>query len=81
MKENSDSFVLSLEDNACGIPRHVVQRVCEEGFSYNKKEGHGIGLFSVKQIIEKNGGKLTLSSEENRGTKVAVTLPLYPESQ
>jgi signal transduction histidine kinase len=78
VEERDNFFIFSLEDNASGIPQHIAQRVCEEGFSFNKKEGHGIGLFSVKQIIEKNGGKLTIHSEENKGTSIRIVLPLLP---
>jgi signal transduction histidine kinase len=81
VEDVEDSFLLSVEDNGCGIPQQIVQRVCEEGFSHNKDQGHGIGLFSVKQIIERHGGKLSILSEQNLGTKVSVKLPLRSELQ
>ena len=81
VEDVGNSFLLSIEDNGCGIPQQIVQRVCEEGFSHNKEQGHGIGLFSVKQIIEKHGGNLAIYSEPNLGTKVSVSLPLRSELQ
>jgi signal transduction histidine kinase len=75
-EESSQSLGVTVEDNGCGIPQNVVHRVFEEGFSFNKNNGHGIGLFSAKQILEKNGGTLTLVSELNRGTKAHLSLPL-----
>lgn len=75
-EESSQSLGVTVEDNGCGMPENVAHRVFEEGFSYNKKNGHGIGLFSAKQILEKNGGTLTLVSEVNRGTKAHLNLPL-----
>jgi signal transduction histidine kinase len=39
-------------------------------------EGSGLGLFMVKNIIEKHKGQVSLKSEEGKGTEVDFTLPI-----
>ena len=40
--------------------------------------GLGLGLYLARRHIEGSGGKITLSSEPNRGTLVRVSLPTLP---
>jgi two-component system phosphate regulon sensor histidine kinase PhoR len=42
-------------------------------------KGSGIGLTVVTHIIEAHGGKVKLRSEEGKGTKVTLDLPLKRE--
>ena len=39
-------------------------------------EGSGLGLFIVKNIIEKHNGSIELKSEEGRGTEINFSLPI-----
>ncbi|HVY36150.1 MAG TPA: ATP-binding protein, partial [Candidatus Paceibacterota bacterium] len=43
-----------------------------------KKEeaGYGIGLFTVRYIIEKHGGEVSFESKEGEGTVFTVSIPL-----
>lgn len=43
---------------------------------HKKIEGSGLGLAITKKIIEKHGGSITLSSEENEDTVFDILLPL-----
>jgi signal transduction histidine kinase/FixJ family two-component response regulator len=66
---------IKIQDNGCGIPPHVLSKVTEHGFSYNKKQGAGFGLSYAKQSIEEVQGTFEIFSELNRGTTISICLP------
>jgi len=76
-----DFMEIRVKDSGVGIPDADKNRIFSKFFrSANvvkmETEGSGLGLFIVKNIIEKHGGKITLSSVEGQGTEVVFTLPL-----
>ncbi len=62
-------------DTGGGIPEDVRSRVFEPFFT-TKADGTGLGLPIAKRFVEQNGGTLTVSSQENAGTSVRITLPI-----
>lgn len=65
---------VSIMDNGKGIPVDVVNRIGEEGFSYDKPDGNGLGVSSAKSKLAKWGGTLSLSSNLGAGTVVSINL-------
>ncbi|HTV25584.1 MAG TPA: hybrid sensor histidine kinase/response regulator [Polyangiaceae bacterium] len=45
------------------------------GPTLSRKEGLGLGLYIVKQIVEAHGGRVDVQSDEVSGTRFAVGLP------
>jgi len=72
---------LIIKDNGVGIPKDNQKKLFTKFFRGEnvvrmQTEGSGLGLFIVKNIIEKHGGKIEIKSEEGNGTEVIITLPL-----
>lgn len=74
---NEDSFcVTEIIDNAGGIKVKPIEKVFQSFFTFEKKDGTGIGLFMSKLIIEKNmDGKLEVKNNNN-GACFIIKIPL-----
>lgn len=68
---------IEIQDTGCGIDRKSIDKVKNKFFKGNSKSpGSGIGLAVCDDIINLHHGKLLIQSEENKGTKVSIILPL-----
>lgn len=79
--KKSDSYNISVEDNGPGILKEVQERIFEPFFQIKANLpsdyiGTGIGLYIVKNAVDKIGGKLSVSSELGKGTIFSVSLPV-----
>ena len=63
-----------VEDTGPGIGPDILAKIFEPLFS-TKSFGTGLGLPTVKQIVEQHGGTITVESEVGRGTTVRIRLP------
>ncbi len=73
------TVTVRLTDTGCGIPPDEVDKVFRVYYS-TKQTGTGLGLPTARRIVQEHGGALHLSSQPNRGTQVAITLPVEPEA-
>lgn len=72
-----------IEDQGIGIPESDQARLFEafhRASNVGTISGNGLGLAIVKQSIEFHQGEIRLTSCENKGTIVRVTLPLQPSA-
>ena len=69
-------FIIMIEDNGCGIKAEDMERI-KEPFYTTKKNGTGLGVSLSLEIISAHDGTLEYLSQENIGTKVIITLPIY----
>ena len=67
---------LTISDTGEGIAREALPRVGEPFFT-TKADGTGLGVAIAKRFVEQNKGQFAITSLE-RGTRVALTLPLLP---
>jgi len=71
---------IKIQDTGCGIKKENLPKVTEPGFTTKKNEGgYGMGMWITRYVTEHlHNGKLSLASEEGRGTTVFVELPRFP---
>ncbi|NJL17881.1 MAG: GAF domain-containing sensor histidine kinase, partial [Nitrospira sp.] len=63
-----------IKNDGVPIPVELVDKVFEPFFT-TKRSGIGLGLPSVKKIIEEHGGTIAISSAVGEGTTVTIRLP------
>ena len=68
-------FRLMVADTGCGMTPEVQQRIFEPLFT-TKTKGIGLGLATIKSIVESHGGTLTVKSEPSAGSIFIVIIPL-----
>lgn len=59
--------VLLVEDNGGGIDQENIERIFEPFFSTKQEVGTGIGLWVTKELVEKNGGRVLVTSDKVAG--------------
>jgi two-component system, cell cycle sensor histidine kinase and response regulator CckA len=65
---------VEIEDSGTGISESIRDRIFEACFT-TKPGGSGLGLATVKSIMEQHGGGITIESAVGRGTIVSLMLP------
>lgn len=74
-------WILRVTDSGIGIPRKEQKKVFRPFFRasnalYLKKQGSGVGLALVADMVEVLKGTIKLESKENRGATFTVKLPI-----
>jgi signal transduction histidine kinase len=73
-----DSVRLTVRDHGLGIPQESRAHVFEQFFRAHQtdyRSGMGIGLYVSQQIVDLHGGRITLESPVDGGTRIVVVLP------
>lgn len=81
VEQRADRVHLSVNDNGPGIAEADRQRVLERFVRLNPQDatGSGLGLAIVANIVQQNGGLLTLASSPPGGLSVRVSLSAHQE--
>ena len=79
-KSQDDTVEISIEDTGTGIKEENLQHIFDRFYKEDEartrgKHGTGLGLYIVKNIIEKHGGSISVESEYGEGTKFIIKLP------
>jgi len=73
-KEDNDKIVVEIEDNGGGIPENIMDRIFEPYFTTKEEgKGTGMGLYMVKEIIERMGGNIKVENVKD-GAKFIIIL-------
>ena len=72
-----EKVVLEVLDTGCGMTADTMSRIFD-AFYTTKREGFGLGLPTVKKIVEAHHAMMDIQSELRRGTKFTLLFPVPP---
>ncbi|MFW2476535.1 MAG: sensor histidine kinase, partial [Sediminibacterium sp.] len=75
LSHQDDRIILSIQDNAGGIPASMQDNIFTPNFT-TKSSGTGLGLAICKGIVEKANGTIWFETTENEGTTFFISLPV-----
>jgi C4-dicarboxylate-specific signal transduction histidine kinase len=79
--QEGDRVSVRIRDTGSGIPKDHQGKVFDPFFTTKGPEqGQGLGLYIVKQIVEKYEGTISLESQEGVGTVCRLQLPVAEDS-
>jgi signal transduction histidine kinase len=77
-------ILLTVEDRGIGIPNDYKDKLFqlfERGSNVGSIKGNGLGLSIVKKAVELQGGQIYVESQEGKGSKFTVIVPLLGKNQ
>jgi len=73
---------ITVTDNGCGMPEHVVEKACDPYFTTKSPgKGTGLGLAMVSGMVDQCKGTFSIESRKGKGTTVRLCLPLEKSEQ
>jgi PAS domain S-box-containing protein len=74
-KEEKNYIRTKISDNGTGIEEKIISKIFEPYFTTKGEKGTGLGLTTVKEIIEESAGWIEIDAEKNIGTTFTIFLP------
>jgi hypothetical protein len=79
---NREKAVIIFEDNGIGINENYLDKIFNMFYrATEKSDGSGLGLYIVKEVVEKLHGTIEVTSRINEGTRFIIQLPNYSSNQ
>ncbi|PJJ79999.1 ATP-binding protein [Mucilaginibacter auburnensis] len=79
-RDEESNLVMRVADNGIGIPQADLPKVFERYFQANNQidgvKGSGIGLNLVKDYVDLHHGRISVSSEDHKGTDFIIHIPM-----
>ncbi len=72
-------YEISINDNGVGIEPEMIEKLFRVGENISMKgtsgeEGTGLGLILCKEVLEKNGSKISITSQPDKGSTFSFTI-------
>ncbi len=79
-KIKDSSLIVSVQDFGVGISKekqpHIFERFYRANTEKDTYPGLGLGLYISKEIVERQGGKISVKSKEGKGSTFSFSIPL-----
>jgi signal transduction histidine kinase len=80
VKTNSETAEIHVIDNGEGIPDDAKPKIFDMFYRASLSgAGSGLGLYIVKEAVQKLNGSITVHSEYGKGTEFVVVIPNMPK--
>ncbi len=73
-EQRGESLHLWVADTGCGLTTEDQAKMFDPFFT-TRKEGTGLGLAMVQQIVEQHNGRVTVETQPGQGTRITLVLP------
>ena len=82
LDREEENAVISVRDTGVGIPEESVEHVFERFYRVDKARarktgGSGLGLSIVRNMVERNGGQISLESKVGEGSLFTLRFPVF----
>lgn len=82
IESNAREAVITFEDNGIGIDEQYLPQIFDMFFrATEQSDGSGLGMYIVKQTIEKLDGTVRLESTRGQGTCIRLRVPNHVRTQ
>ncbi len=68
---------IRVSDNGDGIDEKIINKIFEPYFTTKGEKGTGLGLTTVKEIVEENAGWIEVDAKKGGGSAFSLLLPEY----
>ncbi|RAK70622.1 sensor histidine kinase [Hymenobacter edaphi] len=80
-RRDETGWRLTVQDDGIGIPKSYQEAIFDRFFrvptgNLHPVKGFGLGLYYVRQVVERHGGHIAVRSEPNRGSEFSLWLPV-----
>lgn len=76
VEKHDTAFIIEISDNGIGINETSLPKIFDMFFrAHSHSDGTGLGLYIVKETIDKLGGTIAVHSSVGNGTTFKITLP------
>jgi len=81
-EENPGLLVVEISDTGCGIKPEVSKLIFERLYQATEpgedgRKGLGLGLYISKELVARQGGKIWVTSEPQKGSNFFFTVPIF----
>jgi signal transduction histidine kinase len=78
-RQDGDEVVVEVTDTGEGIPEELMEKIWQIYYS-RRRTGTGMGLPTARRIVEELDGSISVVSEQGKGTRFTIRLPVEEES-